>query len=201
LPRGSALALALALIGVPILCGAVFFMAARPAQTPGVYVEIADGLFRLPDCGGGTSPATDVSSTAAVAPGEIRSFYLVLPDEASAANAEAAKLYLRVVNHAEPQADYGRAALPTTVDRMKARIYRVRSDRGLRWDPQGLPHTLYREALSRMVGNRATTEVLLELDVPGGAAASCRYALTLGPPPSLSDPPVRWFVPVTEKRP
>ena len=175
-------------------------MTARPAQTPGVYVEITDGLYRLPDCAGGTSPVTGVSSTAAVTPGEIRSFYLVLPDETSAANAEVAKLYLRVVNHAEPQTDYGRTALPTTVARMKAQIYRVRSDRGLRWDPQGLPHSLYREALSRMLGNRATTEVLLELDVPG-PAASCRYAMTLGPPPSLPDPQVRWFVSATEKRP
>lgn len=198
MPRRSALLLALALIGGPILCGAAYFMVTRPAQAPGVYVELVDGVYPLPSC----APGTDVSSAAAVVPGEIRSLFIVLPDDDSAApDVEAAKLSLRVVNHAEPLTDYGRAPLPTTVARMSSRVYRVRSDRGLRWDQQGLPNTLYRQALSRMLGNRATTEVLLELEVPERGAASCRYALTLGPPPSLPDSDAKWLVPATERRP
>lgn len=181
-----------------MLCGAVYFTATRPAQAPGIYVEIVDGVYPLPACAAGA----DVSSTAAVVPGEIRSLFIVLPDDDSAApNVEAAKLYLRVMNHAQPQADYGRTPLPTTVARMSPRIYRVRSDRGLRWDPQGLPNTVYRQALARMPGNRATTEVLLELEVPERAGGSCRYALTLGPPPSLPDSDAKWFVPATGRRP
>jgi hypothetical protein len=197
-PRRSALLLALALIGGPILCGAAYFMATRPAQAPGVYVELVDGVYPLPACAAGT----DISSTAAVTPGDIRSLFIVLPDAASAAaNAETAKLYLRVVNHAEPQTDYGRTPLPATVARMSSRVYRVRSDRALRWDPQGLTNTVYRQALSRMLGNRATTEVLLELEVPERGTASCRYALTLGPPPSLPDSDAKWLVPAAERRP
>lgn len=194
MPRRSALLLALALIGGPILCGAVYFIAAAPAPAPGAYVEIVDGVYPLPAC----AASADVSSTAAVAPAEIRSVFIVLPDDGGeGANVEAAKLYLRVVNHAAPQTDYGRTPLPTTVARMSARIYRVRSDRALRWDPQGVPSAVYREALSRIPGNRGTIEVLLELEVPGRAGGSCRYALTLGPPPSLPDSDAKWFVAAT----
>ena len=196
--RRSALLLALALIGVPLFCGAAYFLATAPAPAPGVYAEVVDGVHPLPACAAGT----DVSSTAAIPLGEIRSLFIVLPDEGvEGADVNAAKLYLRVVNHAEPQTDYGRTALPTTVARMNSRIYRVRSDRALRWDPQGLTNSVYRRALGRMPGNRATTEVLLELEVPGRAGASCRYALTLGPPPSFPDSDAKWFVPATERRP
>jgi hypothetical protein len=178
--RRYALALALAIIVGPLLCGAIFFVTRGPAQKPGAYVETA----------------------AAVALGEVRAFFLVLPDRAPArASADGAQLSLRVVNHAEPQIDYGRAPLPTTIRRMNANVYRVSSDQTLRWDPRGPTDAIYRRALARMPGNRATTEVLLVLEVPQPHAGSCLYAMTLGPPPSLPDADVKWFVPPATKHP
>jgi hypothetical protein len=198
--RRYALALALAIIVGPLLCGAIFFVTRGPVQKPGAYVETADGVYPLPTCLAGTSP--DVSAAAAVALGEVRAFFLVLPDRAPArASADGAQLSLRVVNHAEPQIDYGRAPLPTTIRRMNANVYRVSSDQTLRWDPRGPTDAIYRRALARMPGNRATTEVLLVLEVPQPHAGSCLYAMTLGPPPSLPDADVKWFVPPATKHP
>jgi hypothetical protein len=196
LHRGSAFILALALIGGPILCGAVFFLAEAPAQTTGAYVGVSGGVYRLPDCVAGASPANAVSSTSPVVPGELLSFFLVVPDGVSdPAPATSATLFLTAVNHAEPQADYGRTPLPTTVRRMARNVYRVTSDQTLRWDSRGPTGEVYRQALAGILGNRATTELLLVLEVPALTAGSCRYGVTLGPPPALPDIDVKWFAP------
>lgn len=191
---------ALALIIGPLLCGGLFFLAAAPRQAPGAYVEIADGVYRLPACVDGAQPAEAVSTTALVAPSEVLSFFLVLPDNVSAAQAGSARLFLKAVNHAEPKTDYGRTALPTTVRRMDSRVYRVTSGQSLRWDSRGLTGSVYRQALPRVLGSRATTELLVELEVPAPPASSCRYAVTLGPPPGLPEIDVKWFVPPPEGR-
>jgi hypothetical protein len=192
---------AFALIVGPILCGTVFFLTKAPAQAPGAYVELADGVYRLSTCVSGISSVAGVSTTAPVAPGEVRSFYLLLPDSVSApANAQSARLYFKVVNHAEPQTDYGRTPVATTVRRLHQRVYRVTSEQALRWDPHGVTSAVYRQALSRIPSNRATTELLLELEVPAPPAGACRYAVIVGPPPTLPDIDVKWFVPPPPER-
>jgi hypothetical protein len=80
-------------------------------------------------------------------------------------------------------------------------VYRVASDQPLRWDWKGPTGAAYRTALSRTLGDRATTEVLVELEVTGLATGACRYAVTMGPPPSLPDNDLKWFVPPAEKHP
>lgn len=190
---------ALALIVGPILCGVVFFLTEAPAQTPGVYVEIADGIYHLSTCVSGTSSVAGVSTTAPVVTGDVLSFFLVLPDNVSApTNAKSARLYLNVVNHAEPQTEYGRTPLATAVHRMNPHVYRVMSDQLLRWDSRGVTNSVYQQALSHIPGNRATTELLVELEIPAPPAGPCTYAVVLGPPPGLPDLPVRWFVPPPE---
>jgi hypothetical protein len=186
---------ALALIIGPLLCGGLFFLAAAPHQAPGAYIEIADGIYRLPTCVSGALPAEAVSRTAWVVPGDVLSFFLVLPDSVSAPPpVGSAKLFLKAVNHAEVQTDYGRTPLPTIVRRMAPAVYRVTSDQSLRWDSRGLTGSVYRQALARIPGNRDTAELLLELDVPAPPASPCRYVVTLGPPPGLTDIDVKWLV-------
>ena len=199
----------LALIGGPLLCGVVFFLLAAPAQAPGVYVEIgdglnrneiADGLYRLSTCIDGASDV-DVSGTAPVAPGGVSSFFLVLPDTVAARTpAPSARLYLRVANHAAPRIDYGRAPIGATVGRMAPRVYRVTSDQALRWDAPGATSSFYWQALSRLGGNRETTELLVELEITTPLAA-CRYAVTLGPPAGLRHLNEKWFQLAPDRRP
>jgi hypothetical protein len=192
---------ALVLIVGPLLCGAVFFLTEAPAQTPGAYVELPDGVYRLPPCVAGSSPITGLSTTAPAAPEGVRSFYVLSPDSASApARARSARLYLKVVNHAEPQTDYGRAPLGTMVHRMHPHVYRVTSDQSLRWDSGGVIGSVYRQALARMPGHRATIDLLLELDVPESSGGSCRYAVTLGSPPAVFVFDDKWFVLPGERR-
>jgi hypothetical protein len=186
---------ALALIVGPILCGVLFFLAEAPAQTPGAYVETADGIYRLSTCEPGASNVAGVSTAAPVVAGDVLRFYLVLPDDSAAVHAQAARLYLTVVNHAESEADYGRARLATVVRRMNSRVYRFRPEQALQWGSSEVTRSVYEQALAKMPGSRATAELLVELEVPAPTAGLCRYAVSLGPPPSPLALPVKWFVP------
>jgi hypothetical protein len=185
----------------PILCGVVLFLIEAPAQTPGAYLEITEFVYSpLSACRSETVPAKEVWANAPVVP-QVRSFFLVLADRSSApVSAQSARLYLRVVNHAEPGADYGREPIATTVHRMNAHVYRITSDPMPRWDAKGLTGSIYRQALSRHPGNRATTELQAELETRSPSGGFCRYAVTLGPPPSLPDLDVKWYVRPPERR-
>jgi hypothetical protein len=187
---------AAALILGPLLCGVIFFLVAAPAATPGAYLELADGVYPLSPCRDGVSPAGGVPASA---PGGVQAFLLLAGDAVPApADAQSARLYLKVVNHADPQTDYGRTALPTAVQRLNPRVYKVTTEQVLRWDSRGLMNAVYRQALSLKPGDRATTEVVVELEVPAPAGA-CRYAVSLGPPATLGDSHETWFTPPQER--
>jgi hypothetical protein len=189
------LAKAFALIVGPILLGAVFLLATAPPKAPGVYVEVADVVYHLVPCG--MSDAGTLSANAPAYRGIVQSFFVVFPDPPQAPlPANWAQLYFTVVDHAQPEADFGRHALATDIRSMSPRIHRVVSGQALRWEFGALAESVYRQSLARHVGNRATTELLLELEFtafPGDR--KCRHAVVLGPPPDQPDSSFGWFVP------
>lgn len=191
---------ALALFVIPIASGIAWFALTAPPQTPGTYVATDGGTFRLPPCKPGLSSIDHVSTTAAVVTGSIPSFLIALPrGGATAAGAAVSRLFLRVVDHAAPRTDYGRVALTTIVSRLHGRVYRVTAEEDLRWNGGTLPWAVYRDAIARIPGNRATTELLVELEIPGEPAGPCRQHLVLGPPPGLPNPAGGWFIPPPER--
>lgn len=188
---------AFALIVGPILLGVGAFFTMAPPQTAGVYVEIADNFYPLSACD--TEDARAFSTHAPATPDKVASFYVVHADTASTPLSDGmAQLFLTVVNHAQPEMDFERLAIDTDVHTMSPGVYRVASSHDLKWEFGGLSESVYRQALARHPGNRATTELLIELDVPDPSGrGTCRYGMVLGPPPNVRDTSLGWFVPPT----
>lgn len=166
-----------------------------PAVTPGVYVDLANNIYQLPACDteNARAFATQAPATSVI----IASFFVVHAGTASTPLSDGmAQLFLTVVNHAEPETDFGRLAIDTDIHTMSPGVYRVVSSHDLKWEFGGLSESVYRQALARHPGNRATTELLIELDVPDPSGrGTCRYGMVLAPPPAVQDSSLGWFVP------
>jgi hypothetical protein len=186
---------ALVLIVGPILLGAAWFLAVAPARQPGVYVEYGNGTSLLQPCDPGKS--SPLSARAAGVAGAVTSFFVVLPDAIPASSADPSpQLFFTVVNHVLPDTELARIQLDTDVRTMAPNIYRVVSSQKLRWETGGLGESIYRQTLMARSGNRATIELLVELQLPDPTGTgSCRYGVVVGPPPQLPDSSIGWFVP------
>ena len=184
----------------PVLCGALYFWWAAAPQRPGVYVETIEGTTRLPDCDPGAHFGTALSGSAPVWSREVTSFFVVTGDGVQPADAAAAKLQWRLIDHGAPDQPYPVAPVATQTYRLSSTVYRIKSDRPLRWDTAGSAGVALRAGLAAVHGNRATTDVLLELELPAHGAAPCRSGIVLGPPPNLPELPAAPFVPVDPRR-
>lgn len=185
---------ALILVVSPILLGAGWFLSVAPARQPGVYLEFPDRIFELTPCEAMT--ARTFPATAPKTSDRVAAFVVVRTDEASTLPAEAfGQLFLTVVNHAEPGSDLGRFALATDVQRIGPGIHRVMSSQKLQWEFGGLSESVYRQALAQHKADRATTELMVELDVPATSRqGACRYGVVVGPPSLMRDTSLGWFV-------
>lgn len=186
---------ALVLVVGPLLLGVAWFFLVAPARQPGVYLEFPDRVFELSPC-----DATTAGTFSAVAPKTsdgVAAFVVVRPDEASAPPAEAfGQLFLTVVNHADPGSALGRFALDTQVQRIGPGIHRVMSSHRLQWEFGGLSESVYRQALAQHKADRATIELMVELETPASSRqGACRYGVVVGPPSYMRDTSLGWFVP------
>lgn len=190
----TGLAKACSLIVGPILLGAGVFLAIAPSQEPGVYAEVGSAVYRLAPCDTGEAKtlSTDSPSHSRV----VQAFFVVRPAMAQEQlPATWAQLFLTVVNHAEPESGFGRLAIDTEIRRMGSGIYRIVSSQSLMWKFGGIFESVYRQTLAQYPGSRATTELLVELEVPHPSGqGTCRYGVILGPPSDQPDSSLGWFV-------
>lgn len=188
----------LAILLGPLVCGAGYFLWVAQPQASGAYFETAGRTYRLPTCVPGTSTAIDPDASAPAAPDEITYFFLLGADQRQfPAVADAAKLFLRVVDRSRPDVVYERTVHPVTARRMNAQVIRFAPEPALRWHVNPLMNSVYERALTSHPGNRSTTELLLELETLSLPTQTCRSWVSLGAPPG-SPNPAAWFVPPAE---
>lgn len=185
---------AVGLIVGPIMLGAGLFLSTAPARRPGVYLEVADRTYELAPCE--ANQKRTLSARAPKTSDRVAAFVVVRTGDASVTPPEGiGQLFLTVVNHTEPDLALGRLTLDTRVQRIGPGIHRVISGHSLQWEPGGLSESVYRQALAQHKADRATTELVVELDVQGSSPHDvCRYGVVVGPPSHMRDTSLGWFV-------
>lgn len=177
-----------AVLLVPLVAGWIWFQATAEPQAQGVYVEVADGTFRLPDCLG----SANVAVVTPVLRGRLLAFYRI-GGGVGAAPVPSARIFLRAVNYSQPDVVYDPTPVDTRIHRLNPDVVRIAPAEPLQWDPEGLPNSVLRHALAQIAVRRSATELIAEVDF--GEAGGCRYGVALGPPSQMPSRALGWYVP------
>lgn len=176
---------ATALVAVPILFGALFFIARAPGGEPGVYLETRSGMYELSSysTGRGLSFLDVPMKAPVVLDGIIVSFFIVgSKSDTVAANASSAKLYFFVVDHADARFASEYVSVPVTIRQVNPRAYHVTAEQLGMWGAKSTAFQHYRDVLARTPRSRTTMEVMAGLVMPDSADGSARlYPVRFGP--------------------
>ena len=175
-PTITRLLAAVALITVPLVCGALFFMLEAPGRDPGVYVETRDGFYAL---------SADPLGTPALPGGPAVDFFVAgAPDSALMAHAASATLKCFAVDHADARFRPDAVAVPATIRQINPRAYRISADELKNpWEAGNLAFDQYQRALTQTSGSRTTIEMMIGVEIQDTTAGPRRiYAVRVGPP-------------------
>jgi hypothetical protein len=164
-----------ALIGVPLLCGALFFMLEAPGRDPGVYVETKDGFYAL---------SADPLKTPALPSGPAVAFFAAgAPDSALMTHAAAATLKVFAVDHGDARFRPEGVTVPATIRQINPRAYRISTEELKKpWGPGSIAFDAYQRALVQTRGSRTTIEMMIGLEIQDTDAGPRRiYAVRVGP--------------------
>ena len=176
-----------AIIGVPLLCGAIYFWLEAP-PTGGVYVELVRGdddvLHEVTGYASETpASAADAAAHSPVSPDfVVQSFFVVgPPGSALLSGAPAAKFFTFVIDDADPAFRSEYVPLPATVRQVNRRAFRVTSSQ-FPWQPDSIAYKHFSKVIATSLGSRAMKEALIGLELTDAAGKRTMYSVRVGPP-------------------
>jgi hypothetical protein len=186
-----------ALLGVPLLCGELYFRFNAPGEGQGVYLEtdrnykatLRDsdrGLYTL--AGYATNQpgaAREAFAKSPVPKVQRLAFFMVgPPDSPLIANAPSAGLWCYVVDPEDDEFRSEAVSVPATIQQINPGAYRVNSPEiEQAWSADRIAYQQYDRALKRRATPRARLDVMMGLEVQDSASGPKRmYSVRVGPP-------------------